>query len=146
MTSKSLLVLLASAVPLAAQWLNYPTLGVPTTPSGLPNLGALASRAADGHTDFSGIWEADHNVPCPPTGCWDMRASPQFFDITEGLKDGLPFQPWAAALRQERMATNGKDDHETKCLPSGVPRMHLNPTFRMHARNAGGKEIGRAHV
>jgi len=53
MTSKSLLVLLASA---AAQWLNYPTLGVPKTPSGLPNLGALASRAADGHTDFSGIW------------------------------------------------------------------------------------------
>ena len=130
MTSKSLLVLLAWAVPLAAQWLNYPTLGVPKTPSGLPNLGALASRAADGHTDFSGIWEADHNVPCPPTGCWDMRASPQFFDITEGLKDGLPFQPWAAALRQERMATNGKDDHETKCLPSGVPRMHLHPTFR----------------
>ncbi len=28
------------------------------------------------------------------------------------------------------MATNGKDDHETKCLPSGVPRMHLHPTFR----------------
>ena len=118
------------AAPLAAQWLHYPTPDIPLTPSGLPNLGAPAPRTGDGHPDFSGIWEAPHNGPCPAAGCWDMRASPQFFDITTGLKDGLPFQPWAAALRQERMAANGKDDHETKCLPSGVPRMHMHPTFR----------------
>jgi hypothetical protein len=55
MKRKSLLVLLGLAAPLAAQWLNYPTVGVPRTPSGLHNLGAPAPRAADGHPDFSGI-------------------------------------------------------------------------------------------
>src|SRR5215469_14328563 len=93
-TSKSLPLILALVVNLSAQWLNYPTAGVPRTPSGLPNLGAPAPRLDDGHPDFSGIWEADHNGPCPPTGCWDMRASPQFFDISTDLKDGLPLQPW----------------------------------------------------
>jgi hypothetical protein len=128
--SALLSAVLGLGASLPAQWLNYPTPGVPKTPSGLVNLGAPASRSADGHPDLSGIWEADHNVPCPPTGCWDMRAGPQFFDITSGLKDGVPLQPAAAALRQQRMAANGKDDHETKCLPSGVPRMFLHPTFR----------------
>ncbi len=125
-----LLVLVALAIPVSAQWLNYPTPGVPRTPSGLPNLGAPAPRDAGGHPDLTGIWEADHNVPCAPTGCWDMLAGPQFFDITTGLKHGVPLQPWAAALRQQRIAANGKDDHETQCLPSGVPRMFLHPTFR----------------
>ena len=129
-SGSSVVIAALLAVPLAGQWLNYPTPGVPKTPSGLPNLGAPAPRAAGGHPDLSGIWEADHNIPCPPTGCWDMRAGPQFFDITTGIKDGLPLQPWAAALRQQRIAALGKDDHETKCLPSGVPRMHLHPTFR----------------
>ena len=128
--TKAAILILAICAPLAAQWLNYPTPGVPKTRSGLPNLGAPTPRTAGGHPDLSGIWEAEHNVPCPPTGCYDMRASPQFFDITTGMKDGLPFQPWALAARQARMAVNSKDDHETKCLPSGVPRMHLHPTFR----------------
>src|SRR5258708_12420230 len=81
------------AVPLAAQWLNYPTEGVPKTPSGLPNLGAPAPRTADGHPDLSGIWEAEHNVPCPPTGCYDIRAPPHFSPITTRLNNALPFQP-----------------------------------------------------
>jgi hypothetical protein len=118
------------SAPLPAQWLNYPAPGMPRTPSGLPNLGAPTPRTGGGRPDLSGIWEAEHNVPCPPTGCWDMRAGPQFFDITTGVKGGVPFQSWAAAIRKARMDANGKDDHETHCLPSGVPRMFLHPTFR----------------
>jgi hypothetical protein len=113
----------------AAQWLKYPTPGVPKTPSGLPNLGAPAPRTADGKMDFSGMWEAD-NRPCPPGGCNDMPLSAQFLDIGEGLKGGLPYQPWAADAVKQRTAIAGQGDHESHCLPSGVPRMLWHPTFR----------------
>jgi hypothetical protein len=45
-------------VPLAAQWLNYPTPGIPRTPDGKPNLSAPALRK-DGKPDLSGIWHGD---------------------------------------------------------------------------------------
>ena len=41
-----------------AQWLNYPTPGMPRTPDGKPNLTAPAPRAADGKPDLSGVWHA----------------------------------------------------------------------------------------
>ena len=41
-------VLLITAVPLAAQWLNYSSAGIPRTPDGKPNLTAAARRTADG--------------------------------------------------------------------------------------------------
>src|SRR6187200_2367225 len=39
-----------------AQWLNYPTPGVPRLPDGKPDLSAPAPRTADGKPDLSGIW------------------------------------------------------------------------------------------
>lgn len=42
--------------PLAAQWLNQPTPGIPRTPDGRPNLAAPAPRGTDGHADLSGVW------------------------------------------------------------------------------------------
>jgi hypothetical protein len=56
-----------------------------------------------------------------------MQLSNQFFDIGFGLKGGLPYQPWAAALVKERMAKNGNDDPTSQCLPGGVVRMHTSP-------------------
>jgi hypothetical protein len=53
-----------------------------------------------------------------------MRTSEQFFDLGARLKGGLPYQPWARALMQERKAADGKDDTTGRCLPPGVPRIH----------------------
>ena len=39
-----------------AQWLNFPTPGVPRTRDGKPNLAAPAPRALDGKPDLSGVW------------------------------------------------------------------------------------------
>ena len=49
-----LVVLLSTGV--YAQWLNFPTPGIPRTPDGKPNLSAPAPRTADGKPDLSGVW------------------------------------------------------------------------------------------
>jgi len=123
-------ILLLTVTILPAQWLNHPTAGIPRTPSGLPNLGAPTPRTTDGKPDLSGMWQAENTRPCPPEGCADMRISEQFMDFGAGIKGGLPYQPWALALMKSRSEQLGKDDQEIKCLPSGVPRLHVHPTMR----------------
>jgi len=49
-------ILAIAAVPTAAQWLNYPTPGIPRTADGKPDLSAPAPKTADGTPDLSGIW------------------------------------------------------------------------------------------
>ena len=125
-----IVAMVAVEAPAAAQWLNYPTPGVPTTASGAPNLEAPTPRVPDGRPDLSGMWEAEKNRPCPPTGCFDSILSEQFLDIAWGLKGGLPYQPWAAALVKERQRQNGKDDPNSNCLPIGALRMHTAPFIK----------------
>src|SRR5256885_17064410 len=40
----------------SAQWLNYPTPGIPRLADGKPNLSAPAPRTADGKPELTGIW------------------------------------------------------------------------------------------
>jgi len=96
-------VLLAAA---AAQWLNYPTPGIPRLPDGKPNLAALAPRTVDGKPDLSGIWRG---------------AGPLYrFNIAQDLKPE-DIQPWAEALFLERVRDSRKDSPLAKCLPVSVP-------------------------
>jgi hypothetical protein len=120
-------LVLALSLPLGAQWLNYPTKGVPRDKDGKPNLNAPAPKTADGHPDFSGIWDIEHNRPCPPEGCPDMRIGLEFIDIGSSLKGGLPFQPWAAALAKKRTDENGQEDPGSLCLPIGLVKLHTTP-------------------
>src|SRR5712691_10712105 len=89
---KTLLTIFVAALagPLAAQWLNYPTPGLPRTADGKPNLSAPAPRTADGKPDLSGVWGGDLKPPCPPRGCDDNQSVREFLDIGATLKDGLP--------------------------------------------------------
>ena len=114
----------------AAQWIRYPTAGIPKTPDGKPNLSAPPPRTADGKPDLSGMWEPEKTRPCPPDGCEDMPVGEQFLNIGWGLKGGLPYQPWASDLVKARMEQNGKDDPGSHCLPTGIVKMHTTPLFR----------------
>ena len=108
MIRPSLAILLLSGIPLFAQWLHYPTPGIPRTPDGKPNLSAPAPRTADGHPDFTGLWSmpletANGNISVRNVG--DLKPS----DI----------QPWAQALVRQRSEDFGKDNPRYKCLPEG---------------------------
>ena len=123
-------LLCASSVAVSAQWLKYPTADVPRTRDGKPNLGAPAPKTSDGKPDLSGLWDIEHNRPCPREGCPDMEVGQEFVDICWSLKGGLPYQAWAAAARKTRMEENGKDDPSSHCLPRGVVKSHTTPLFR----------------
>jgi hypothetical protein len=127
--------------PLGAQWLNYPTTGIPRLPDGKPNLAAPAPRTADGKPDLSGIW----GLPCPRgiaavsdgvTGrpnaycATEIAVPPEFGNIGQSIKDGLPYQPWAADLVKKTRAANRPNDPMTRCLPPGIVRLEVFPLFR----------------
>jgi hypothetical protein len=116
--------------PLAAQWLNYPTPGIPRTADGKPNPSAAAPRTADGKPDLSGIWDMEHNRPCPKEGCNDIQPPQEFLNIAWSLKDGLPYQPWARELAKSRQESLRINDPISHCLPIGIMERHTIPTFR----------------
>jgi hypothetical protein len=120
-----------------AQWITYPTAGVPRKADGKPNLDAKTPRTRDGHPDLSGMWQPEQNIPCPPDGCPDNPMGQQFLDIGWGVQGGLPYQPWAAALTKERAAQNGKDDPTSRCLPGGIIKMHTGPFFNKIIQTPG---------
>jgi hypothetical protein len=113
---------------LSAQWVNYPTPGVPRTANGKPNLEAACPRTADGKPDLSGLWvmqatrEANANFP----GC--EATADEFVNIAAALKGGLPYQPWAADLVKARRAELRVNDPMSHCLPIGPVRLNTFTT------------------
>jgi hypothetical protein len=114
---------------LMAQWPPYPAAGTPRTADGKLDANAPAPRTADGKPDLSGIWNYAGILgfrgrpPDPPPGT-PVQAT--FWNIEAGFKEGLPFQPWAAELRKQRMATDSKDNPDAACLPLGLMQLHTH--------------------
>ena len=126
--ARALVVASLIAAPASAQWLQYRTAGVPRDARGKPNLSAPAPRAADGRPDLSGVWTL--GTSCPPEGCVDYPVAPEFGNFGASLRDGLPYQPWAAALVKERSALSGRDDPVAWCKPAGALRLLTFPPPR----------------
>ena len=114
---------------LVAQWRPHPTPGIPCTSDGNPNLTAPAPGTVDGKPDLSGIWNyagvlgLRGGPPPPPPGTPPQAT---FWNIEAGIKEGLPFQPWAAELRKQRMAVESKDNPDAACLPLGHMQLHTH--------------------
>src|ERR1700677_3270421 len=85
--------LILSLTPLCAQWIDYPTPGMPRTTDGKPNLSAPAPRTPDGKPDLSGLWRIGVSR--------GYGAS-----ITTDLAPG-DIQLWAQALSHQRLEEFG---------------------------------------
>jgi hypothetical protein len=121
----------AIAAPARAQWLSYPTAGMPRKPDGTPDLAAPAPLN-QGRPSLAGLWSLEPK--CPPAGCaqdvTDYVGGPEFRNFGADLPDGPPYQPWAAALVAERKAALGKDDPVAACRPGGAMRILTFPPPR----------------
>jgi hypothetical protein len=95
----------------AAQWLNYPTPGIPRLSDGKPNLTAPPPRAGNGKPDLSGVWAG------PGAGSYDRN-------IARDLKPP-DIQPWAEAIYRQRVANMGKDSPRASCLPDPFVYYHM---------------------
>ena len=102
-------------MPLAAQWLNYPTPGIPRNKDGTPNLSAPTPRTPDGRPDFSGIWQASSGRYLENLGA-------------DGIE--IPMLPWAEKLYKERQDNFGKDRPSGQCLPHSVTDFDAHPGIK----------------
>jgi hypothetical protein len=125
-----------------AQWLKYPTAGVPKTADGKPNLKAPTPRTSDGKPDFSGIWLTDSTM-CRPQNPDVLTCGPELpmgregINMGVGLPGGLPYQPWLAALVKKRTADNAKDDPHVACLPDTFLRAYSLPHLLKFVQTPG---------
>ena len=133
---------------LAAQWVHYPTAGVPRKADGKVNMSAPAPRMADGKPDFSGVWmTGEPNLPRPGLSspkeaasprqqqnpndnagdASNIRASRQMANIGVDLPGGLPYQPWLVPIVKKRTDNLAIDDPHIRCLPDNFLRAYGLP-------------------
>src|ERR1700726_4284034 len=96
---------LACIIPVCAQWVNYPTAGIPRTKDAKPNLSAATPRGRDGKPDLSGIWTVN---------------DPKYLENLGSGGTDVSMTPWAAKLYAERQENNGRDRPSGRCLPHSV--------------------------
>src|SRR5438128_1899990 len=128
----------AIATVASAQWPSFVRQDTPRTSEGKPELNAPPPRLPNGKVDFSGTWESrippsgrlgGPMVPNLPSSNDDLKNVPPlaaFVNIGQNFKEGLPFTPWAAELRRQRMASNSKDNPDANCLPLGFMQLHTH--------------------
>ena len=109
------LMLIAFSLPLAAQWLNHPTAGIPRNTDGTPNLNAPAPKTVDGKPDLSGIWRQPNGVKYTINLAADLKP------------EDVPLLPWAATEYKRRQDTLSKDDPVGHCNLPGVPQVNVVP-------------------
>ena len=152
-------ILVILSVPLAAQWLKYPTPGVPRKADGKVDMSAPPPRLPDGKPDFSGIWTTGEpfdrralglstpkdlappkNPQNEPQGPGDPTAivgSRQMANIGIDLPGGLPYQPWLVPIVKQRTDNLAKDDPHVRCWPDNFIRAYGMPHLLKFVHHPG---------
>ncbi|HUA19094.1 MAG TPA: hypothetical protein VMB25_10145 [Bryobacteraceae bacterium] len=131
-----LITLTAAPAFVHAQWLNYPTPGIPRTADGRPNLSAPAPRAADGRPDLSGLWQTQSAppevlkrlIPDATNGAGEEPLSQYFINIFFDFKPGEePLRTAAAEAFRQRSRNFTNASPISHCLPEGMPIVEMAP-------------------
>lgn len=128
--SFAVLYLFSSA--LFAQWLDFPTPGIPRLADGTPDLTASAPRTNENKPDFSGIWFS--NVPsvdyCKDDGCiTEERMAGEQVNLGRNVPDGLPYTQWSIDIMKVRGLNGGREDPHGYCMPPNFPRAWTLPQY-----------------
>lgn len=116
------ILVLALGAPAIAQWIDYPTPGIPRLANGKPDLSAPAPRASDGKPDLSGIWQAGR-----------AGAGGQYgldYNVAQNQPPGT-VTPSAESLRQQRVQDFRKDSPLAQCRPVSIPFLNFRGLSRI---------------
>src|SRR5471030_1861507 len=139
-TTALLAALMILSPTLSAQWDKRTNPSVPRMANVQVNLDAPTQKAADGHPDFSGLWNrapgdgrggrgrGANATPPPPPPPGPPVAT--FGNLGTNMADGLPMTPWAADLLKQRMALTSKENPDANCVPMGFTQFHQQPQPR----------------
>jgi hypothetical protein len=96
-----------------------------------PNGGA-APAAGEGQPGFGPVRGGVQLEPPTDGFPFDPNGPPvaTFFEAGANIPGGLPYTPWAAELRKQRLALNARDNPDAMCFPMGFLQFHQQPQPR----------------
>jgi len=113
----------------AAQAPAAPAADAPAAPAA----GGRAAGGGDTNAAFGGGRGGVQLEPPTEGFPFDPNGPPvaTFFEAGGNIPGGLPYTPWAAEIRKQRLAIQARDNPDAMCMPMGFLQFHQQPQPRM---------------
>jgi hypothetical protein len=94
--------------------------------------GAAAPAPGEGQPGFAPVRGGVTLEPPTDGFPFDPTGPPvaTFFEAGGNMEGGLPYTPWAAELKKQRLALNARDNPDAMCFPMGFLQFHQQPQPR----------------